>query len=130
MKSRWHLSVLLIGCMCLTGLTSAAQQSLTAPGGAPASGAVPNLIKYSSVLKEGSGAVNTALSGVTFLIYKDELRQNIPPNRRWVNGCALFRQMCGSGEPVCRFFPLTRIEPPLWGKSVSRFKGGTPGEFQ
>src|SRR6516162_10063947 len=89
MKSRWHLSVLLIGCMCLTGLTSAAQQSLTAPGGAPASGAVPNLIKYSSVLKEGSGAVNTALSGVTFLIYKDEQggaplwmeTQNVQPDK-------------------------------------------------
>ena len=87
MKSRWHLSVLLIGCMCLTGLTSAAPQSLTAPGGATASGVVPNLIKYSSVLKDRSGAVITALSGVTFLIYKDELRQNIPPNSQmgqWV----------------------------------------------
>ena len=89
MKSRWHLSVLLIGCMCLTGLTSAAQQSLTAPGGATASGAVPNLIKYSSVLKDGSGAVITALSGVTFLIYKDEQggaplwmeTQNVQPDR-------------------------------------------------
>jgi hypothetical protein len=89
MKSRLHLSVLLIGCMWLTGLTSAAQQSLTAPGGAPASGAVPNLIKYSSVLKEGSGAAITALSGVTFLIYKDELggaplwmeTQNVQPDK-------------------------------------------------
>ena len=72
MKSRLHLSVLLIGCMWLTGLTTAAQQSLTAPGGATASGAVPNVIKYSSVLKDGSGAVITALSGVTFLIYRDQ----------------------------------------------------------
>jgi hypothetical protein len=89
MKSRWHWSVLLIGCMCLTGLTSGAQQSVTAPGGATASGAVPNLIKYSSVLKDGSGAVITALSGVTFLIYKDEQggaplwmeTQNVQPDK-------------------------------------------------
>src|SRR6516162_1330957 len=89
MKSRLHLSVLLIGCMCLTGLAPAVQQSLTAPGGATASGAVPNLIKYSSVLKDRSGAVITALSGVTFLIYKDEQggaplwmeTQNVQPDR-------------------------------------------------
>src|SRR6516162_2839533 len=89
MKSRLHLSVLLIGCMCLTGLAPAVQQSLTAPGGATASGAVPNLIKYSSVLKDGSGAVITALSGVTFLIYKDEQggaplwmeTQNVQPDK-------------------------------------------------
>jgi len=89
MKSRLHLSVLLIGCMCLTGLTSRAQQSLTAPGGATASGAVPNLIKYSSVLKDGSSSAITALSGVTFLIYKDEQggtplwmeTQNVQPDK-------------------------------------------------
>src|SRR6516165_6192488 len=87
MRSRLHLSVLLIGCMWLTGLTTAAQQ--IAPGGATASGAVPNLIKYGSVLKEGSGAVITALSGVTFLIYKDEQggaplwmeTQNVQPDK-------------------------------------------------
>ena len=89
MKSRLHLSVLLIGCMCLTGLNSRAQQSLTAPGGATASGAVPNLFKYNSVLKDGSSSLITALSGVTFLIYKDEQggaplwmeTQNVQPDK-------------------------------------------------
>jgi hypothetical protein len=51
-KSRFFVGVLLIGCISLTAMTLAAQQSGTVQGGAPASGAVPNLIKYSGVLKD------------------------------------------------------------------------------
>src|SRR4029077_10409425 len=76
-KSRFFLVLLLMGCMSLTGMTLAAQQSGTVQDGAPASGAVPNLIRYSGVLRDASGAVLTTLSGVTFLIYRDE--QGGPP---------------------------------------------------
>ena len=88
-KSRLFWGVHLMGCMSLTALTLAAQQSGTVQGGAPASGAVPNLIRYSGVLKDTSGAVITTLSGVTFLIYKDEQggtalwmeTQNVQPDK-------------------------------------------------
>ena len=58
-------------------------------GGAPAFGAVPNLIKYSGVLKDANGALLQTLSGVTFLIYKDEQggtplwmeTQNVQPDK-------------------------------------------------
>ena len=52
MKSRFFVVVLLMGCMSLTAMTLAAQQSGAVQGGVPASGPVPNLIKYSGVLKD------------------------------------------------------------------------------
>jgi hypothetical protein len=77
LKNRLFWGVLLMGCMTLTAMTLAARQSGTVQDGAPASGAVPNLIRYSGVLRDASGAVLTTLSGVTFLIYRDE--QGGPP---------------------------------------------------
>jgi hypothetical protein len=89
MTGRLHSPVLLIGWMCLTGLTSVAQQSQHAPKGATAAASVPNLIKYSGVLRDGSGAAITSFSGVTFLIYQDEQggaplwmeTQNVQPDK-------------------------------------------------
>jgi hypothetical protein len=88
-KSRSFLGVLLLGCMSLTAMTLAAQQSGAVQGGVPASGPVPNLIKYSGVLKDASGTVLSTPSGVTFLIYKDEQggtalwmeTQNVQPDK-------------------------------------------------
>jgi hypothetical protein len=89
MTGRLHSPVLLIGWMCLTGLTSVAGQSHDAPNGATAAASGPNLIKYSGVLRDGSGAAITSLSGVTFLIYQDEQggaplwmeTQNVQPDK-------------------------------------------------
>jgi hypothetical protein len=89
LKSRFSWGVLLMGCICLTAMTLAAQQSGIVPGAAAAASAVPNLIKYSGVLKDASGAVLTTLNGVTFLIYKDEQggtalwmeTQNVQPDK-------------------------------------------------
>jgi hypothetical protein len=72
LKSRLFVGVLLIGCMSLTAMTLAAQQSGTVQGGAPASGAVPNLIKYSGVLKDANGNAITSVVGVTFALYSEE----------------------------------------------------------
>jgi len=83
------LVVLLIGCLCLTGPACWAQRSQTVTAGVTASRAVPNVIKYSGVLKDPNGEVITALKGVTFLIYKDEQggaplwveTQNVQPDK-------------------------------------------------
>jgi len=53
-------------------------------------GAVPNLINYSGVLKDGSGKVLTSITGVTFLIYSEQQggapvwmeTQNVHPDAR------------------------------------------------
>jgi len=53
-------------------------------------GAVPNLINYSGVLKDGSGKVLTSITGVTFLIYSQQQggapvwmeTQNVQPDAR------------------------------------------------
>jgi hypothetical protein len=53
-------------------------------------GAVPNLINYSGVLKDGSGKVLTSITGVTFLIYSEQQggapvwmeTQNVQPDAR------------------------------------------------
>src|SRR5579864_2116407 len=86
MKSKLNFVALLIGCMCLNGVSSAAQQNQTA---ASASGAVPNQMKFGGVLRDANGTVVTTLRGVTFLIYKDEQggaplwmeTQNVQPDR-------------------------------------------------
>ena len=64
----------MVAALLMASLSGVAQQ---ASGSAPAAVAtggsvVPHLISYSGVLKDGSGRVITAMTGVTFLIYKDE----------------------------------------------------------
>jgi len=65
-------------------VTFASAQQTTAVG------AVPNLINYSGVLKDGSGKVLTSITGVTFLIYSEQQggapvwmeTQNVQPDAR------------------------------------------------
>src|SRR5262249_34616878 len=83
------LSVLLLLCVFLAPLTAAAQESAAAPAVVAASNIVPSLIKYSGVLKDSSGRTLTTLTGVTFLLYKDEQggaplwmeTQNVQPDK-------------------------------------------------
>ena len=72
MQSRLLLGVLLLLCLCLMPLTSAAQASSTAPAVVAASGVIPSLINYTGVLKDATGRTLTSLTGVTFLLYKEE----------------------------------------------------------
>jgi trimeric autotransporter adhesin len=68
--------------------TATAQQSAVAPA-MLATSAVPNLINYTGVLKDASGRTLTSVSGVTFLLYKDEQggaplwleTQNVTPDK-------------------------------------------------
>ena len=83
------LGVLLLLGVCLAPLTLAAQESAAAPAVAAASRVVPSLINYSGVLKVSTGRTLTSLTGVTFLIYKDDQggaplwmeTQNIAPDK-------------------------------------------------
>jgi hypothetical protein len=69
---RLRLSALVVGCLYLMSLTTAAQESSTAPAGAAASNLVPSLINYSGVLRDASGRPLTGVTGVTFLLYSAE----------------------------------------------------------
>jgi hypothetical protein len=70
--------------VCLLGLTVAAQQSTSA-----SASAVPNLITYGGVLKDAGGRVLVTLTGVTFLLYRDQQggaplwmdTQNVAPDK-------------------------------------------------
>jgi hypothetical protein len=66
-RSRLGLAALIVAA-CLTAISSLAQQSATAT----TSGAVPNLVHYSGILKDVTGKTLTELSGVTFLLYRDQ----------------------------------------------------------
>ena len=72
MKPSLVSRVSLFVLMCLASWTGVAQQSATVPAAATASGAVPRLINYSRVLKDENGKALSGVSGVTFLLYKDE----------------------------------------------------------
>ncbi|MGA9643164.1 MAG: hypothetical protein WBQ72_17335 [Terriglobales bacterium] len=67
MKTRTMRFLALVVVSCLAALV-AAQGAATLPS----SGAVPNLINYSGVLKDGFGKPLNSVTGVTFMIYKDE----------------------------------------------------------
>jgi hypothetical protein len=67
MRSQMVTIVATAVVVCLLGLTVAAQQSTS-----PSASAVPNLINYGGVLKDGSGRVLVNLTGVTFLLYKEQ----------------------------------------------------------
>jgi hypothetical protein len=87
----WGLVWGLVAVLCSMAFPGLAQDS-AAVGGTGAttvSGAVPGLINYSGVLKDLNGKAITGLTGVTFLLYKDEQgdsplwieTQNITPDR-------------------------------------------------
>ena len=86
MKSLLLWSVLLTLCLTLTSpITTAAQESAAIS----TSHVVPSLINYNGVLKDSSGRTLMNLTGVTFLLYKDEQggaplwmeTQNIQPDK-------------------------------------------------
>ena len=89
MKSKLLLGVLLLPCMFFAPLTAAAQESAAAPAAVAASNIVPSLINYSGVLKDSGGRILSTLTGVTFLLYKDEQggaplwleTQNVQPDK-------------------------------------------------
>jgi hypothetical protein len=89
MNCRLLLGVSLVLCMCFAPPTLAAQGSAAAPAVATASHVFPSLINFSGVLKDSTGRTLTALTGVTFLLYKDEQggaplwveTQNITPDK-------------------------------------------------
>lgn len=89
MNSRLLLGVSLALCVCLAPLTLAAQESAAAPTIVAASHVVPSLINYNGVLKDSTGRTLTSLTGVTFLLYKDEQggaplwmeTQNVTPDK-------------------------------------------------
>ena len=61
------------GCLAVMFLAAANVMAQTPSAGASVSlTAVPKLINYGGVLKDSSGKTVTTISGVTFLIYKDE----------------------------------------------------------
>ncbi len=55
----------------LTGVAQQASISATA-GNATAGSALPHLVSYSGVLKDSTGKTLNSLTGITFLIYKDQ----------------------------------------------------------
>lgn len=85
MKSVLPLCVLLTLCLTLTSPITAAQESAVIS----TSHVVPSLINYNGVLKDSTGRTLTSLTGVTFLLYKDEQggaplwmeTQNIMPDK-------------------------------------------------
>jgi hypothetical protein len=89
MKSRLLWGVFLFLCVCLASLPITAQESAAAPAVVAASDVVPRLINYTGVLKDSAGRTLTSLTGVTFLLYKDEQggaplwleTQNVTPDK-------------------------------------------------
>ena len=91
MKSSLFVAMGLVVLVCAASWTAVAQQSAAvAPVAAAGTAtAVPNLINYSGVLKDTSGHTLTSLTGVTFLLYKDEQggaplwleTQNVQPDK-------------------------------------------------
>lgn len=105
MKTVLPLSVLLILCATLMSpVMTRAQESAAVS----ASHVVPSLINYSGNLKDSSGRTRTSLTGVTFLLYKDEQggaplwmeTQNVQPDkggatrRNWARARTDFPQIC------------------------------------
>jgi len=89
--SKWGLLwSLVLGLCTLTG-SSLAQDTIAAPctTASTTNTAVPGLINYSGVLKDIDGKPITGITGVTFLLYKDEQggapvwieTQNVAPDK-------------------------------------------------
>ena len=89
MNTKLVVGVLLILCATLTEPTTTVAQQPAAPGSLPASSIVPNLINYTSILKDSTGRTLSSLTGVTFLLYKDDQggaplwveTQNVTPDK-------------------------------------------------
>jgi len=75
--------------VCLASWTGLAQQSATTPEAPGTSSAVPRLINYSSVLRDVNGKPLSGVTGVMFMLYKDEQggapvwmeTQNVTPDK-------------------------------------------------
>jgi hypothetical protein len=82
------MGIVLAAFVCSLSWTLAAR-SAASPPAAAASSAVPNLINYSGVLRDAGSHTLTSITGVTFLLYKDDQggaplwleTQNITPDR-------------------------------------------------
>jgi len=70
--SRLVLVMLLLAIFAAAQTATSAISSSSSSSSPSPSGAVPNLINYASLLKDGTGKTLTSMTGVTFLIYKDE----------------------------------------------------------
>lgn len=70
----WGIQLSLAAIVCSYTLAGFAQETPAAAGTATVNvtGAVPGLINYSGVLKDVNGKALTGITGVTFLLYKDE----------------------------------------------------------
>src|SRR5215467_7042813 len=74
--------------MCSLSIAAPAQTTTVTAATAPNS-AVPRLINYSGILRNSDGKTMTTITGVTFLLYKDDQRgaalwletQNVTPDR-------------------------------------------------
>jgi trimeric autotransporter adhesin len=72
--TKWGLGWSLVAVVCSMTFEGLAQQSVSLRGAAAStiSGAVPGLINYNSVLKDANGKPISEVTGVTFLLYKEE----------------------------------------------------------
>src|SRR5689334_11799465 len=87
----WGIQLGLAAIVCTSTLAGFAQVTPAAAGTATVNvtGAVPGLINYSGVLKDVNGKALTGITGVTFLLYKDEQggapvwieTQNVTPSK-------------------------------------------------
>jgi trimeric autotransporter adhesin len=87
----WELGWSLVAMVCSMAFSGLAQESVPVGGAAAStvSGAVPGLINYNGVLQDLNGKAIAGVTGVTFLLYKDEQgdsplwieTQNITPDR-------------------------------------------------
>lgn len=65
-------SKLILAVIWLAAWPAPGQQTATAPATVASSSGVPSLINYSGVLKDAEGKTITGVTGVTFLLYKEE----------------------------------------------------------
>jgi hypothetical protein len=83
------IGISLVAALCSVPITGMAQHVTAAASANIATRAVPRLVNYSGVLKDAEGRPMTAITGVTFLIYKDEQggapiwleTQNVTPDK-------------------------------------------------
>ena len=88
---RWGLGLSLVAVVCSITFHGLAQDSAAVSEAATSavSGAVPGVINYSGVLKDANGKLISGVTGVTFLLYKEEQggaplwieTQNITPDK-------------------------------------------------
>src|SRR3984957_17568769 len=72
MKNRFFAAFAMSAYLCAAAGPAAAQQTAAAPVSISTTSAVPNLISYSGTLKDAGGRALSSVSGVTFLLYRDE----------------------------------------------------------